>query len=584
MNYYANEKNQLLLISLLKQHGIRYVVASPGGTNLSFVASLQQDPFFKIYSCVDERSAAYLACGISEETGEPVVISCTGATASRNYMPGLTEAYYRKLPILAVTAAQEWGNVGQLVAQCIDRTALPNDIVVESANIPVINSANDEWASNVRINQAILALTQNGGGPVHINLAATWSDDFSVKELKTERKIERFTHRDVKPAITDGKVAIFVGAHKKMSKELISAIESFCERYNAVVFVDHTSNYDGKYKIHPGVFFQDNYVSENVEMDLLIHIGDVSGAYYRFKPKKVWRVNLDGAVRDYFRKLVAVFQMDEAEFFNYYVSVKSDAQATTYYDKCADEYASMMGELPEMPFSNLWIGSQICPKLPANAQLHLAILNSLRTWNYFEKPEHINCFTNTGGFGIEGGVSSAIGASLVAEDKVIYCVVGDLAFFYDLNSIGNRHIKNNIRIILVNNGRGTEFKNYWTVGSYALGEETDKFIAAAGHFGNQSRNLVKDYAQDLGFEYICATDKESFLDKVDYFTQEKATDKPILFEVFTTSQDESDALHAIRNMKKGSILETNSQKQLAKNLIGEKNINKLKMIKKIIKD
>lgn len=93
--YYSSERSVQLLISLLKQHGIKKIVASPGTTNLSFVASLQQDEWFEVYSSVDERSAAYLACGMAEESGEPVVLSCTGATASRNYIPGLTEAYYR---------------------------------------------------------------------------------------------------------------------------------------------------------------------------------------------------------------------------------------------------------------------------------------------------------------------------------------------------------------------------------------------------------------------------------------------------------------------------------------------------------
>ena len=88
--YYSNERSVQLLISLLKQHDIKKVVASPGTTNITLVASLQHDPWFEIYSSVDERSAAYIACGLAAESGEPVVLSCTGATASRNYLPVLT--------------------------------------------------------------------------------------------------------------------------------------------------------------------------------------------------------------------------------------------------------------------------------------------------------------------------------------------------------------------------------------------------------------------------------------------------------------------------------------------------------------
>ena len=110
---YSSEKNVQILLSLLKEHGIKKMILSPGSANASFVASAQYDGEFELYSSVDERSAAYIACGLAEESGEPVVICCTGATASRNYMAGLTEAYYRKLPIIAVTATRPLAWIGQ---------------------------------------------------------------------------------------------------------------------------------------------------------------------------------------------------------------------------------------------------------------------------------------------------------------------------------------------------------------------------------------------------------------------------------------------------------------------------------------
>lgn len=149
-HYYSNEKSILILISLLKQHGIKKVIASPGTTNLTFVASIQQDPWFEIYSSADERSAAYIACGMAAESGEPVVLTCTGATASRNYMPGLTEAYYRKLPVLAVTSTQDETKIGHLHAQVIDRRSLPNDIVLLSEHISVTHNDIDRWSNTVK--------------------------------------------------------------------------------------------------------------------------------------------------------------------------------------------------------------------------------------------------------------------------------------------------------------------------------------------------------------------------------------------------------------------------------------------------
>ncbi len=125
--YYTDEENTLIVIALLKANGIRKIIASPGATNVTFVASVQHDSFFEVYSAADERSAAYMACGLAHELGEPVVISCTGATSSQNYTPGLIEAYYRKLPVLAITSTQMLCRVGHHVAQVTDRSSLPND-------------------------------------------------------------------------------------------------------------------------------------------------------------------------------------------------------------------------------------------------------------------------------------------------------------------------------------------------------------------------------------------------------------------------------------------------------------------------
>ena len=154
---YSDEKNVQLVIGLLKAHGIRKIVASPGTTNITFIGSLMHDTFFQIYSSVDERSAAYIACGLAEAANEPVVISCTGATASRNYFPGLTEAYYRKLPVLAITSTREEYKIGHLIDQQIDRSQQPKDTVVCSEHLPLIKDDEDWWNCTIKVNRAILA-------------------------------------------------------------------------------------------------------------------------------------------------------------------------------------------------------------------------------------------------------------------------------------------------------------------------------------------------------------------------------------------------------------------------------------------
>lgn len=528
--YYSSEKNVLLMVALLKAHGIRKVVASPGTTNITFVGSLMHDPFFQIFSSVDERSAAYIACGMAEESGEPVVISCTGATASRNYFPGLTEAYYRKLPILAITSTREECKIGHLIDQQIDRTQQPKDTVVCSEHLQVIKDDEDWWNCTIKVNRAILALTANGGGPSHINLPTTYSRDFNVKELPLVRKINRFYPYQELPEIGNRDVAIFIGTHRRMKQAEVDYIDKFCEVYDAVVFCDSSCGYYGKYRL---TMFG---ATDNLNMDLLIHIGSVSCKAYECNPKEVWRVNEDGELVDTYRKLTSVFSMPESFFFECYTKERPVGKCPKFHHYLNNEI-KRYNKLREVSFSNSWIASYLHDKLPQNALVHLGIVSSFFAWDRFKLDPSLTVVSNQGGFGIDGNLSTTIGASLASPEKICFCFLGDLAFFYDMNSLGNRHVSKNLRILLVNNGNGVIFRKPTNIGSI-FKEETDKYMSAGGHFGNQSKTLVKGYCESLGFKYLTASTKEEFKKQVIEFASPCISDKPLLFEVFVSTENE----------------------------------------------
>ena len=126
-------------------------------------------------------------------------------------------------------------------------------------------------------------------------------------------------------------------------------------------------------------------------------------------------------------------------------------------------------------------------------------MNSLRSWNLFDTPNSVYSYSNVGGFGIDGCISSCVGASLVNKQKLYFCVSGDLATFYDLNVLGNRHIGNNFRLLVSNNGTGFEMHCKGSIGSEFDYAEADRFFCAGGHFGSQSRLLLRHFAEDLGF-------------------------------------------------------------------------------------
>jgi len=574
----TKEKNAQVIISLLKQNNIRHIIASPGNTNIALVGSVQNDPFFKVYSSVDERSAAYLACGLAEELGEPVVITCTGATASRNYAPGLTEAYYRKLPILAVTSTQNTARVGHLIAQVIDRSSVSNDVAKYSVTLPIVKDSEDLWDCEIKVNKAIHELTRNGGGPVHLNLETSYQLPFTSEDLPKYRNITRFEEGMSFPSLPH-KVAIFIGSHRTFTKDEISTIELFCAQNNAVVFCDHTSGYYGKYKLNFAlVASQDEMKIEAFKPDLTIHIGEVTGDYpsLRLVGRNVWRVSEDGEIRDTFKRLTKIFETNLISFLNNYISEDAKVKSE-YYDFCHNELKTLRSSIPELPFSNIWIASEISGKLPENSVVHLGILNTLRSWNFFDLPETVRANSNVGGFGIDGVLSSLIGASMAKPGNIFFCILGDLALFYDLNVLGNRHVNNNVRVMVINNGKGTEFRNYNHHAAYFNDEDADKFISSAGHYGNKSRTLLKSFSESLGYEYLSASNKDEFYNSYDAFLDPKINEKPMIFEIFTDSSEESKALNIIHTMKYDG---TQVIKNKAKKMLGKSSVSILKNVLK----
>lgn len=573
---YSTEKNIQILIALLKANGIRKVVASPGTTNMSLVGSLQNDPWFEMYSSVDERSAAYIACGMAAESGEPVMLSCTGATASRNYYPGMTEAYYRKLPVLAVTSHQGTDKIGQLISQNIDRRVLANDVVRVSVELPVVRDQRDAAFVEREVNRALLELRRGGRGPVHVNIFTTYSTDFSVTQLPKVKVMHRYHTWDKLPEIPKGPIAVFIGTHVKFTESQTKALDNFCATYDAIVICDHTSGYYGKYNIHPAISIQQQDAMGVTIPEFVIHIGEVSAAEYAWSvnAKEIWRVSEDGEVRDPYKSLTKIFEMSEEAFFTHYAVDGSDKHAL--YDMYKSTIDELYKHLPELPFSNIWNVSQLSHRLPKGSLLHISASNTRRCWNMFPIPQGVDSSSNVGCCGIDGCTSALIGASLASPKRICYLVTGDLAFFYDMNSLGNRHVGKNIRILLVNNGIGAEFKlSIHRV--YKFGGRGDEYMAAGGHFGKKSPNLVKHFAEDLGFEYMTASTKKEYLANLDRFTTSEITDKPLLFEIFTNHQDESEALQLMTHFI------TDAKHKLlgaVKGVVGESGLN---ILRKVVK-
>lgn len=558
---YSTEKGVQILICILKKYGIRKVIACPGTTNFTFVASLENDGDFEIYSCMDERDAVYMACGMAVESGEPIVVSCTMATASKEFYPGLTEAYHRKIPIIAVTSCQMEENEDNLSPQYVDRYPLPKDLVRYSVHIRRVHDEIDEHNVELKINRALHEMRRDGGGPVHINLTTLYDMNFSANTLPNYKNIERYTEDDEFPCIDRVKysrIAISCGAKWDWTPALVEYIDSFCERYGAVILTDHTSGYSGKYSVLPTLLAcQEKYFGDLLYPDLLIHIGEYSGDYYTYyrlmNAGEVWRISEDGVARDTFHHLTKVFDMKEEYFFKKMISIceyEEDVKnQDLYYETLTEDIARIYERFPDVPFSNIYVARSIISKLPHNCVLHLGLSNTLRSWTFFNMPyEDIRTYANVGCRGIDGVLSTLVGASLVNPNILYFGVLGDLTFFYDMNVLGNKHINSNLRLILVNNDGGTEFYIDQSICWKTMENDVGNYVAASGHNGGKSKELVRDYVVNLGFEYLSATNEDELNSIISYFTSSLFTEKPMLLEVFTEHDKERKALYEVRNI------------------------------------
>lgn len=544
------DKNAKMVISLLKQYGIRKIVVSPGTTNIPISVTVQNDPWFEVYSVVDERSAAYFATGLAYESGEPVVISCTGATASRNYLSAMTEAFYRNLPIIALTSQHHTSDYRNLVPQVTDRRVSQNDSRKVSVILPFIKDKEDVESCEILVNEALIKLTARGGGPVHINLPVDPSFPFSEEPIDSkDARMIRYYDLEKLQDTNDGlvrelngkKIGIFIGSHAKFSDKLHSSINKFVDTHNTVIFADHTSNFHGKNKILTGQIF-DLLVSGN-RPDVLIDMGGITGDYSVASlgnGVEVWRISEDGEIHKRFREggLNKLFDCSEAKFFEELIGESKSKH--TYFSELSSELGKLVE--PDLPLSGTYIAEQTAKLIPKNSSLHLGILNSLRNMNLFKLDNSVTSISNVGGFGIDGPVSTLIGQSMNNQNRLFFGLVGDLAFFYDMNIIGNRHVGRNVRILLINNGLGAEFRLNLT-NEDKLGGAMNSLVAAEGHNGS-----AKEWVVSMGYEYMSSMNKDEFNDKAKSFFSEDLDefDKPVVFEVFTTVVDEQSGYDLIR--------------------------------------
>lgn len=581
---YTELKSYQIIIALLKKYGIKHCVLSAGSRNVPFVHSIEEDPYFKCYSVVDERSAGYFALGLAQELNEPVVISCTSSTATCNYWPPVAEAYYQGVPIVVLTSDRDPQMLGQWEDQMIDQVGMYDRHVRKSVNLPIINNSDDELYCQRLLNEALLELNHHGTGPVHINVPMkSYNNSFNVKKLPDVNKIDRICIEDsedkwlskIEKLKNTQRILVTCGQNSYVSDELKKSIKEFFNSFNSAISVEYMSNIEFEEGLNLNIGMDSRYVTPKKVKELLPDIvisfgGNIfSGIKEEFRKFKGsfehWLIQEDGRVVDMYKSLTTIFECTPEYFFNYFVTRSHQSKNNKEYYELLKGYVDSV-EFPEFPYSHVYAIKEVVEKIPTDSILHLSINNSIRIANFFKLNPNIKTYANIGTHGIDGCLSSFLGQA-AASNKESFLVIGDLAFFYDMNAMRLRHINNNVHILMINNEGGSEFyfNRMWK------NDASDLHTTARHH------TKAEGWVRQNNFRYLSAYDKESLEKALKEFMRTDL-DKPVFLEVFTEMKNDSKVIYDFFDLSRPRDIQSEAirkSKELIKSTIGQERAQKM---------
>lgn len=447
---YSSKQNVNILTSLLVAHGIHHAVVCPGSRNAPIVHNLNECPDIQCYPVTDERSAGFYALGMTQALKEPVVVCVTSGTALLNLYPAVAEAYYqhRSLVVVSADRPQQW--IDQLDGQTLPQPDALGCFVKKAVSLPEPHDEDTRWYCNRLINEALMVKH----GPVHINVPITEPlFDFSTPDLPKERKIELLP-ADISNVTLSHVCRMFMQAKRPM---LIAGQPMNPLMDEAVVQIGDDADYIPDFVLYTG----GSIVSKRLK-------------HFLRKAKETWVVNSEGEVTDTFMNLTHVVQGDGDVVAD---MVRSNLEETPH--PFVQKWEALLAQIRqqveanEPPYSSAAVVKYFEQKRGANI-VHYANSMAIRLANTYSKTP---VYCNRGVNGIEGSLSTAAGFSCVTDEKV-FCVIGDLSFFYDQNALWNQNLRGNLRILLLNNGKGGIFD---MLPGLEKSPARDKFVAAEHH-------------------------------------------------------------------------------------------------------
>lgn len=462
--------------------GLKYVVCSPGSRNAPMVIALNQHPDIECIVIPDERSAAFYALGMAQQTSHLVAVCCTSGSATLNYYPAIAEAYYQQIPLLVFTADRPASWVDQGDGQTIVQHEVFSNHIRFSCTIPEHKWEKEHvWYVKRQISEAFYRANGILKGPVHINLPFS-EPLYQQVEIENEHETNPILVFESNNEISSNQLTTLQRSWKKFSKKMIlcgqmapnegleNVLKFLAEDPSVVVLVENTSNLIDRNFIHcidrtlQGI--KDTEL-EDFSPELLIVLGGaivskkIKSYLRNYTPREIWKIGPDFPFMDTYQNLtfsinvdpisfLREFKMEDVSFSNY----RNKWKQVDYVNK--DKAIAFIQK--QDVFSDLVAHHIILDFLPENSILHLANSSVVRYAQLFDPVKNIATFCNRGTSGIDGSTSTAAGAAFIKKDTCNILITGDISFFYDSNAFFNRLQLANLRIFLINNDGGGIFK------------------------------------------------------------------------------------------------------------------------------
>lgn len=516
------------IAELCARKKVNQVVLCPGSRCAPLTLAFSRHDKIKTRTFSDERSAAFIALGIAQQSGNPAAMVCTSGTAAYNFAPAVAEAFFSQTPLIIFTADRpaEW--IAQHDGQTIHQQDIFGKHVKQSYQLPqTYDHPDDQWAINRIVNEAINLALQEPKGPVHIN--APFREPFypDAKEKITYTKDARVIEGIQNTYSIAGdqadqlkrewskysKVLVVAGQHE-YDNNLITSLGNFMQTQPAAVVGDIISNLNSLEGVvrHADVFLPHapDDVKKSLRPDLLITFGksviskSLKLFLRKYSPKAHWHIQPAGVVADPFQSITKFIHVNAASFFDALQTTEKskvfEKQKQSNFQKLweAEEHRAeraLKDFFSKEAFGELELIHDVLRQLPPLCNLHLANSMSVRYANLIglnDPNKNINVFSNRGTSGIDGCTSTAVGHSLVNE-LPNFLITGDLAFFYDRNAFWHNYTLPNLRIILLNNHGGIIFKMIDGPGSLP---ETDEY------FVTRQKLNAKNLCEEFEFDYL----------------------------------------------------------------------------------